>query len=262
MARMSYYGGGYPDSSYSYSRGAAGSSYGGGGGAGSTAYCHGQSGYRARDGSEDLYSKKRKVQNTICVNFIRGHCAKGSRCPKPHIDYVESMEERKILSKQKFCHDFQNHGICNRSKDCRFLHVTRREERDFLKTGTIPQSVFTRTHEWATESTMFDNFGSGGGASIGRKHPHPNSGGRSGGGFSGWHCGRGRSGARGRGTGRGGSGGPGHSSSQFGGESVGAAAISQSSHCYVFSQITSLVASTSRKNFKTNQAEIKKVRII
>lgn len=227
---MSYYGGGgysYPDSSYSYSRGAAGSSYSGGGAA-STAYYnpeyYDQSGYG--DGSEDLYSKKRKIQNvTICVDFIRGFCSKGSRCPKPHVDYVESMVEREVLSKQKFCHDFQNHGMCNRSKDCKFLHVTRREEDEFLLTGTVPQSVFTRTREWAAESAMFNSFGDGGGAGggIGRKRPHPDSMGyggrgggggfsRGGGGFSG--RGRGGGGARGRGGGRGGSGGAGHASGQ------------------------------------------------
>ena len=239
---MSYYGGGgysYPDSSYSsysYARGAAGSSYGGGGGgAGSSAYYNpeyydSEGGYGYGDGgSEDLYSKKRKVQNvTVCVDFIRGFCAKGARCPKPHVDYVESMVDREALSKQKFCHDFQNHGMCGRSRDCKFLHVTRREEDEFLLTGTIPQSVFTRTREWASEGAMFNSFGEGGGGAgsgIGRKRPHPDSMGygyggrgggggfsRGGGGFSG--RGRGGGGSRGRGAGRGGSGGAGHSSSQ------------------------------------------------
>ena len=45
----------------------------------------------------------------------------------------------------------------------------------------------------------------------------------------------------------------------FGGESAGTAAMSLSPRCYALSQITSLVASISRKNFKTNQAEIEKV---
>ena len=253
---MSYYGGGgysYPDSSYSYARGAVGSSYGGGGGAGSSAYYNPEyydreGGYGYGDGgSEDLYSKTRRGQNmTICVDFIRGFCAKGARCPKPHVDYVESMVDREALSKQKFCHDFQNHGMCGRSKDCKFLHVTRREEDEFLLTGTIPQSVFTRTREWAAESAMFNSFGEGGGgggagSGIGRKRPHPDSysmgygGGRGGGGGGGRGRGRGRGGggggfsrggggfsgrgrggggARGRGAGRGGSGAGGHSSSQ------------------------------------------------
>ena len=46
----------------------------------------------------------------------------------------------------------------------------------------------------------------------------------------------------------------------IGGKSAGAAAMSLSPRCYALSQITSLVASISRKNFKTNQAEIEKVR--
>ena len=47
----------------------------------------------------------------------------------------------------------------------------------------------------------------------------------------------------------------------FVGESAGTAAMSLSPRCYALSQITSLVASISRKNFKTNQAEIEKVRL-
>ena len=228
---MSYFGGGgggypYQDSSYSYQRGAtAESSYGGASAsAGPPAYYNPEyydreGGYGYGDGgSEDPYSMKRKVLSVmVCVDFIRGFCAKGARCPKPHVDYVESMVDRESLSKQKFCHDFQNHGMCSRSKDCKFLHVTRREEDEFLLTGTIPQSVFTRSREWAAESAAFSSFGGGGGGGggfggIGRKRPHPDSmgyGGRGGGGFSrgggGGFSGRGRGGGgvRGRGAGRG-----------------------------------------------------------
>lgn len=102
----------------------------------------------ALDPSENPVSKKRKIDNvTICVDFVRGFCIKGARCPKPHVDYVESIDEREIMAKLKFCHDFQNKGMCVRS-DCKFLHVTRREEDEFLLTGTIPQSVFERMSEW------------------------------------------------------------------------------------------------------------------
>lgn len=110
---------------------------------------------------EDSVSKRRKIQNvTICVDFIRGFCSKGARCPKPHVDYVESSDEREILAKVKFCHDFQNRGMCTRG-DCKFLHVTRREEDEFLLTGTIPQSVFSRMHERAMESGQGYNQGGG-----------------------------------------------------------------------------------------------------
>ncbi len=227
---MSYYGGGgggysYQDSSYSYQRGAAAESSYGGGGAGASAlyynpeYYDREGGY-GDGGSEDPYSQRRKVPSvTVCVDFIRGFCAKGARCPKPHVDYVESMVDRESLSKQKFCHDFQNHGVCSRSQDCKFLHVTRTEEDEFLLTGTISQSVFTRSREWAAETEVFSSFGEGGGGfgGVGRKRPHPDSmgygygyggggGGFSrsrggGGGFSG--RGRGGGGARGRGAGRG-----------------------------------------------------------
>lgn len=108
-----------------------------------------------RSGAIDPYdsplAKKRKIDNiTICVDYVRGYCTKGARCPKPHVDYVESIDEREIMAKMKFCHDFQNKGMCTRG-GCKFLHVTRREEDEFLLTGTIPQTVFKRMREWPSD---------------------------------------------------------------------------------------------------------------
>ena len=129
--------------------------------------------------------EKRKMPNVnICIDYVRGCCTKGTRCPRPHIDYVESAMDRETVAKLKFCHDYQNQGACGRSKDCRFLHVTREEEQEFLSTGTIPQSVFTRMREWNAERTMYSSFGDGppsggtrggyggGGSGIGRKRLH------------------------------------------------------------------------------------------
>ena len=243
---MAYYGGG----GYSYSGAGGGGSgyygYGAGEGASGSAssayynpeYYDRESGYGfegtrtgAIDPGEDLFAKKRKIMNvSICVDFIRGFCSKGTRCPKPHVDYVESIDEREILSKLKFCHDFQNRGMCRRSEDCKFLHVTRREEDEFLLTGTVPQTVFKRMREWDADSNLYnsfegDSFGGGGG---GRKRPHPDSmygggdgyGYRRGGGGGFGSRGGGRGGMRGRGKASrgGGTGGVGsggiHSSSQ------------------------------------------------
>lgn len=96
---------------------------------------------------DHLASKKRKLTNmTLCVDHIRGHCTKGPRCSQIHADHIPSLDEREFLAKSKFCHDFQNRGICSRDT-CRFLHVTRREEDEFLLTGTIPQAVFNRARE-------------------------------------------------------------------------------------------------------------------
>lgn len=101
---------------------------------------------------DDNATKKRKVQGvSICVDFVRGFCQKGSRCPKPHVDYVESIDEREVIAKVKFCHNYQNRGVCLRSQGCNFLHVTRREEDEFLLTGVIPQSVFERTADESGE---------------------------------------------------------------------------------------------------------------
>lgn len=148
----------------------------------------------AIDESDNPAAKRRKVDSvSICVDFVRGHCSRGAKCVKPHVDFVESIDEREIMAKVKFCHDFQNRGMCSRG-GCKFLHVTRREEDEFLLTGTIPQTVFERMKEWSTgDDTRFIAPSDGGG----------------GGGM-----GRGR--GRGRGGGRGGMGGRGRSGGEIG----------------------------------------------
>ena len=138
----------------------------------------------ALDPSENPVAKKRKIDNvTICVDYVRGFCVKGARCPKPHVDYVESIDEREIMAKLKFCHDFQNKGMCVRS-DCKFLHVTRREEDEFLLTGTIPQTVFERMQEWTANNDPNYNsfFGGQGGPRGGPSRGSPRGRGRGGGG--------------------------------------------------------------------------------
>ena len=139
----------------------------------------------AIDYREDSTAKKQKISNlTICVDYLRGHCSKGAHCPKAHVDFVESIDEREIMSKVKFCHDFQNRGVCTRPS-CRFLHVTRREEDEFLLTGYIPQSVFERGKEWneGGRSEAYTDYGAGQGRGA----------------YGGWPRG-GRGGGRGRGT--------------------------------------------------------------
>ena len=109
--------------------------------------------------NETPESKRRKVDSvTICIDYVRGFCNKGARCPKPHVDFVESIDEREIMAKVKFCHDFQNRGECTRG-GCKFLHVTRREEDEFLLTGTIPKTVFERMREWCVdEGANYQSF--------------------------------------------------------------------------------------------------------
>ena len=142
-------------------------------------------------------AKRRRVDDvSICVDFVRGHCTRGAKCNKPHVDFVESIDERETVAKVKFCHDFQNRGACSRG-GCKFLHVTRREEDEFLLTGTIPQAVFARMKEWSTgDDPTFvspeDGGGGGGGGGRGRGR------GRGGGGMGGGR-GRGRGGGWGGG---------------------------------------------------------------
>lgn len=104
---------------------------------------------------DDPATKKRKLMNmSVCVDHLRGFCSKGARCPKVHSDHVPSIDEREIMAKAKFCHDYQNRGVCSRMT-CRFLHVTRREEDEFLLTGVIPMAVFKRAQEGGGGGAMY-----------------------------------------------------------------------------------------------------------
>ena len=117
----------------------------------------------AIDGSENPDAKRRKMESVaVCFDFVRGHCPRGAACSKPHVNFVESIDQREIMAKVKFCHDFQNRGMCSRN-GCKFLHVTRREEDEFLLTGTVPQSVFERIKDWGIEEqrNYEDSYGEG-----------------------------------------------------------------------------------------------------
>ena len=138
---------------------------------------YGYEGTRAAaiDESENPAAKRRKIDNvSICVDFVRGYCSRGAQCNKPHVDFVESIDEREIMAKVKFCHDYQNKGMCTRG-GCKFLHVTRREEDEFLLTGTIPQAVFERMRDWTggegaayVDPAAMEDMGGGGGGGRGR----------------------------------------------------------------------------------------------
>ena len=139
----------------------------------------------AIDELENPAAKRRKVEGvSICFDFVRGHCSRGVKCSKPHVNFVESIDEREIMAKVKFCHDFQNRGMCSRG-GCKFLHVTRREEDEFLLTGTIPQSVFERMKDWSTsdEPNFVDPYSGedGGGRGRGRGRGGGRGGGKAGG---------------------------------------------------------------------------------
>ena len=143
------------------------------------------------DSFENPAAKRRRVEDVpICVDFVRGNCSRGAKCNKPHVDFVESIDERETVAKVKFCHDFQNRGMCSRG-GCKFLHVTRREEDEFLLTGTIPQAVFIRMKEWTTgDEPTFMAPDHDGGMGRGRARGRGQGGGRGGvGGGFGWRGG-------------------------------------------------------------------------
>ena len=108
---------------------------------------YGTYGYSYTSFGDESASKKRKIMGTsICVDYLRGICKRGARCEQAHADHIPDLDDREALAKSKFCHDFQNRGMCARGT-CRFLHVTRREEDEFLLTGNIAQSIFQRNCE-------------------------------------------------------------------------------------------------------------------
>ena len=103
--------------------------------------------------------KKRKVMKaSICIDHLRDTCTKGPRCEQLHADHIPDLDDREDLAKSKFCHDFQNRGNCARIT-CKFLHVTRSEEDEFLLTGNISQTIFKRSRE-RTQTVNTVNYGS------------------------------------------------------------------------------------------------------
>ena len=100
-------------------------------------------------GYGELPSKRRKLtvtDLTVCVDYLRAVCDRGPRCNKAHVSHINDPDERHTLSQNKFCHDFQNRGQCARGT-CKFLHVTKREEDEFLMTGLLPQAVLDRARD-------------------------------------------------------------------------------------------------------------------
>lgn len=94
-------------------------------------------------------AKRRKLtltDLTVCVDFLRAVCDRGPRCNKAHVSHISDPDERYTLSQNKFCHDFQNRGQCARGT-CKFLHVTKREEDEFLMTGSLPVEVLDRAKD-------------------------------------------------------------------------------------------------------------------
>lgn len=74
--------------------------------------------------------------DSVCRDFMRNVCRRGSHCRYRHPDTTEArrlgLQQREYL----FCHDFQNAG-CRRSS-CRFIHCSREEEEAFRRTGELP----------------------------------------------------------------------------------------------------------------------------
>lgn len=74
----------------------------------------------------------KETGETMCRNYIRGTCERGSSCIYAH---------KLILSQLKyvyrFCINFQNRSGCNRPY-CKFVHATVFEQEYFYKTGFLP----------------------------------------------------------------------------------------------------------------------------
>lgn len=116
---------------------------------GTAKFFRGAGGGRGRGGGGGYGSKHSNslpvTYENICVDFLKGTCAKAGRCLLVHAETIEETEIRVGLIKQVFCHDFQN-GTCNRGF-CKFIHASREEEGFFLENGYFPPSMNARNRE-------------------------------------------------------------------------------------------------------------------
>lgn len=71
-------------------------------------------------------------RETMCRNYIRGTCDRGSSCI-----FVHRVIRSQLKDVYKFCIDFQNPSGCTRPQ-CKFVHATVFEKENFYKTAYLP----------------------------------------------------------------------------------------------------------------------------
>jgi len=88
----------------------------------------------------------------VCRDWERGVCDRGDRCK---FDHPKEMAR----DKPALCKDFQNKG-CDRHK-CKFLHLTRDEERRYTETKELPPHRGRSDRVAEMNSRMGGGFGGG-----------------------------------------------------------------------------------------------------
>ena len=70
---------------------------------------------------------------TVCIDYMRNICRRGSKCKYRHPDKSEVKRDL------QFCHDYQN-KMCTWS-NCKFIHCSKEDEEHYQQTGELPPGV-------------------------------------------------------------------------------------------------------------------------
>ena len=120
-------------------------------------------------GKETRHHRSSDSSNSVCRDFLRNVCNRGSKCrfshhppPAAAVQANSLAAEKELLQDSiKFCHDFQNKKEqCERGTGCVFIHATSQEENEFKRSGYLPPHVRDQAIQKGSAPDMPALFGS------------------------------------------------------------------------------------------------------